>query len=89
MVAASPSKEQGEELVKIDLAGEGEESQPIFLTVSLAAKSMPQPHEGVQDVFAWTYAQMPKLELQLVTCKLNIKERSKPANRLVELPIGA
>lgn len=34
-----------------------------------------------KDVFAQTYAEMPKLDLQLVTHKLNIREEIWPAEQ--------
>lgn len=65
----------------INLAGEGEEAQPIFLMTNLKN----EPKQVLLDllmefkyVFKWTYAQMPGLHPQLVMHKLNVKEGARP-----------
>lgn len=77
---AERPKNQGEEL------DEGEprrrkEPRPVFLSACLTKELK----DGVltllrefQDVFAWTYGEMPGLDSRLVTHKLNIKEGTKP-----------
>lgn len=39
-----------------------------------------------KDVFAWTYVEMPGLDLQLVTHKLNMKEGTKTIKQSLRNP---
>lgn len=77
-------KAQGDELDKVNLANENKEPRPMFLSASLTAElkyeilTLPV---RIRDVFAWTYAKITGLGLQLVTHKLNIKEGTKPVKQ--------
>lgn len=56
----------------------------MFLSASLTTELQ----DGVlallreyQDVFAWTYGEMPRLDLRLVTHKLNVKVGTTPVKQ--------
>lgn len=74
-------KDQGNELVEANFAGKKEEPRPVFLSASLNTDMKQEilaPLLEFRDVFAWTYAEMLGLNLQLVTHKLSIKGGTKP-----------
>lgn len=73
-----------DELVEVNLTGENEKPRLVFLSASLTTELK----DGVlallreyQDVFAWTYGEMPRLELRLVTHKLNVKVGTTPVKQ--------
>lgn len=77
-------KDRDKDLNEFDLVEEGKESQPIFISVSFFT-DLKQELLGLmresKDVFTWTYAEMLKLDPQLVTHQLNIIEGSKPVKQ--------
>lgn len=71
---AERPKNQGDELVEVNLVGINKEPQPVFLSAYLTEELK----DGIlillrefRDMFAWTYGEMPGLNLRLVTQKLN------------------
>lgn len=70
-------KDQGKELGEINLTSEGEEAQPFFLSTSLMSELKEELLNHLrehEDIFAWTYVQMPSLDPKLFKQKLNIKK---------------
>lgn len=64
----------------MNLVGQNKELRLVFLRGSLTPElnqEIPALLGEFGDVFAWTYAEMPGLDLHLVTHKLNIKEGTK------------
>lgn len=78
-------KDQDEKLNEIKITAQGEEPKPIFINASLSREMREQVIQLLKeykDVFVWTYAQMPHLDPQLVSHKLNIKEGCKPVKQV-------
>lgn len=77
-------KDQGEKLDEVNVAAQGEELRPIFVSANLSKEMRERIFcllKEFKDVFACTYAQMPGLNPQLVSHKLNIREECKPVKQ--------
>lgn len=82
------SKDHGEKLDEVNMAARGEEPRPIFISTNLSKEMREQVIQLLKefkDVLAWMYAQMLGLDSQLVSHKLNIKERCKPVKQALRI----
>ncbi|OMP00330.1 reverse transcriptase [Corchorus capsularis] len=76
-------KPQEEELEELNIADEGGTPKPLFLSKNLSAEQksvLIELLKEFEDVFAWSYEQMPGLDTNLVTHELHIA----PGSRLVK-----
>ena len=77
-------KPQGDGLEEIDLAGSQQDMRPIFITKSLLPDFRDQLIDllkAYEDVFAWTYDEMPGFDVGLVTHRLAISLGAKPVKQ--------
>lgn len=66
------------------MAEEGETSKPLFISKSLSGEQkvvLIELLRKFQDVFAWTYEQMPGLDENLIIHELHISPQSKPVKQ--------
>lgn len=72
-------------MIEINLTEEGKKVQPIFFSASLLVETRQailDLSQELKDGFTWTYAEMPRLDLQLVTHKLNNKEGTRVVKQI-------
>ena len=77
-----------EELKKIDLGTEPRSRKPVFISSPLVTQEREQLVTLLQkyrDVFAWTYDEMPSLDLGLVVHSLNVDPRMRPVVQQVKV----
>ncbi|OMO94091.1 reverse transcriptase [Corchorus capsularis] len=77
-------KPQGDELEEINLAMDGGTSKPLFISKGLTGErrdTLIALLKEYEDVFAWSYEQMPGLDENLVTHELHISPSSKPVKQ--------
>ena len=64
-----------EKLKEVNLGADSRSLKPVFISNQLSAKEREQLMELIKkyvDVFAWTYNEMPGLDLGLVVHSLNV-----------------
>ena len=78
-------KPQGDELEEINIAEEERETaKPLFISKNLSSEQrimLIHLLKEFQDIFAWTYEQMPGLDENLVTHELHIAPGSRPVKQ--------
>ena len=77
-----------EELKEIDLGTEPGSQKPVFISSQLVAQEKEQLvtlFQKYKDVFAWTYDEMPGLDLGLVVHSLNVDPGMRPVVQPVRI----
>uniref|UniRef100_A0A2N9EQZ9 Uncharacterized protein n=1 Tax=Fagus sylvatica TaxID=28930 RepID=A0A2N9EQZ9_FAGSY len=80
-VAADPKISAKEELEVIDLSSDPSVHKPVSISASLSVEErmhLVELLKEYQDVFAWQYDEMPRIDPKLVAHSLNVEPGTKP-----------
>ena len=76
--AVDPKISAKEELEVIDLSSDPSVQRPVSISASLFTSERVQLVAEYQDVFAWQYNEMPRIDPMLVAHSLNVEPGVKP-----------
>ena len=80
-ITADPRISAKEELEVIDLSSDPSIQRPVSISTSLSASERAQLVallKEYQDIFAWQYDEMPRIDPTLVAHSLNVEPGAKP-----------